>query len=172
MVKGLRKHAEADIQAKAKAAFTRWKDNFKRDASPALPPQSEAENNNKKKIKTEEKEKAPAAPPAPQPVPLPPQEKEAAASGEEGKGYVSLGGGRAREAGSWKRSSRSISLAANHRGDPRHSTTQMLARASWTLLTSHPHTHSFPFFPLTGRPLKQPKARRLPRSLEMVSGGG
>jgi hypothetical protein len=103
VVKGLRKHAEADIQAKAKAAFTRWKENFKRNASPALPPQSEAENNKKKKIKTEEKEKAPAAPPAPQPVPPPPQEKEAAASGEEGKGYVSLGGGRAREAGSWKR---------------------------------------------------------------------
>lgn len=86
VVKGLRKHAEADIQAKAKAAFTRWKENFKQqDAQPAA--DGEAENKKKKKVKAEdEKDEAPAAPSAPQPVLPSPQKTEAAASDEEGKG--------------------------------------------------------------------------------------
>ena len=103
VVKGLRKHAEADIQAKAKAAFTRWKENFKQDAQPAAPgpaaaTDGEAEKKKKKKVKTDAKDEtpapvastdakdeapAPAASSAPEPVPPPPQEKAAEASGEE-----------------------------------------------------------------------------------------
>eukprot|EP00624_Nannochloropsis_granulata_P004118 evm.model.NODE_30747_length_47682_cov_25.534710.5 len=95
VVKGLRKHAEADIQAKAKAAFARWKENFKKDALPAAPEQVAAADwkveKKKMKIKTDAKDEGPATSFIPQPaVPPSPQENKAAASGEEGKRYVGI----------------------------------------------------------------------------------
>ncbi|GAB5030967.1 Hypothetical protein NocV09_00402420 [Nannochloropsis oceanica] len=90
VVKGLRKHAEAEIQTKAKAAFTRWKESFKQDIQPAALEQVAATDSKmekkEKESKTDAKDEGPATSSIPQPaVPPSPQEKEAAFCGEEGQ---------------------------------------------------------------------------------------